>query len=644
MFNIINVIHFLKEKNSSSSSIDYESLAMLYNKYDSPLIRDCILLTLYDYIKEISMPFGYFIENKDVIGFLNNYSETKNLFVTHKDDIEKLESFLFYGNESILNKKELIPYLVIESLLDYERSNNFFVQSISPSKLNYSTQTYTDIIDIDETKSFIDNFSDKMFGFYICKTQSQKNSRMYYGYTYNIVSHQPDGLYFYELYSKYTSHHGFRQPSLEVRDNMIIKPHSIEIKVSEENKSLSVHSHRGGIKNTINQLIYRTFTYWCELYKDSVDKTGVIGSFPNKTGNSLTNYPAISSYKSKEIKAPTFENLKFSDKYECLKFLDDKFENILDMDLVNFTSTELDFITTFEHTNGNSPSDLKKDYDFTPEFFNNLNIEKIYMPDALATGKVSGFSFSSINPHFQGTEEQLDNHVFRTAKINKMRLYAFYINLYMDNQKHELADEMQAFFKENSIALLSDPEFLSTINKVGTSNISDRNLKTELRDNGKAFFILNDDDAFFEKDYLYKRLKPCKDVNFRDYKGKSKAQKFIAFDCNNLDMINVLKDKYKLKLSDNSEFCLKLVESFHILKNIIVSDKITKTDSIIYALDLDIDVELYTWNAYNTLFYCIIPMSKKHHEEFLLSLESQESTTEVLNCNFGYSNGSRSFY
>lgn len=637
MSNIIKVIDFFKSQ-KNANFINYDSLEKLYIKYDSPLIKDCILLTLYDYIKNVSLPFAAFIDNQDVISFLSEYKNSKDFFIKHKESISKLESFLFAGHNEILNKEELIPYLIIESLIEYDRSNNFFIKSNKSLKLKYSRDIFTYIINVDETKSFVDNFKNKPFGFYICKAQGQKNTRFYSGHTFNVISYQPEGLYFHELHSEYEMHYGFRKQKLDVKDNLITKDHHIEIKYPESHKELSTDIKGTAFYQTINLLIYRTFTYWADLYKQDINKQGVIG-FVNH--NESVNYPALIDYTSKEIHNLTFDDLKFEDKYECLKFLDAKFESILDMNLVNFTSPEIEFISQFRHESEKHPYDIQKKFEFNKDYFNSIEITKHHINDTIKQANTNGIPFSSINPHFCGTKDELVNHTFRSAKINKIKLYTSYISIYIKRHQSSFEAEMETFIKGNADKLFSDKEFLKSISRSAVANISDRNMSNGLRSNGSPFFIINDESIFQNKNHNLARS--CKDINFIDYKGKVKANRFFAFDCRNIEMLDIFKNKYNLKLSKDSTFFIQLFEAFHSLKSISKNDGVTSTDTIYSTLDLGIDVEQYLWNNFDTLFYTLIPMSKKHSDEIIEELKAI-GKSEILDCNFGYSNGSRSFY
>ena len=55
----------------------------------------------------------------------------------------------------------------------------------------------------------------------------------------------------------------------------------------------------------------------------------------NKSDNN-SNFPVVSNLDTKEIRSFSFEELKFKGEYSFLSFLDDLFEDVIDMQYINY--------------------------------------------------------------------------------------------------------------------------------------------------------------------------------------------------------------------------------------------------------------------------------------------------------------------
>lgn len=669
MFDIINVIDFFQETKSKYEFNDYEGLKELILNSDSQFIDDCVLLALYGYVKPLEKPFNTFMSNKDVLSFLSSYEDKKaQLMETYKEEFSKLESFLFQDVTFVKNKIDFIPYLVVEGMLEYKSAKKKFIPNVSVESGEQTVVFRNETIDFRDGQLNLSAFADKDYGYYVGIINPDELSNYYRGSKQQIISNQPEGLKIYDIHSEVSQITGFRNNTLEF-SNLFKKKHLFEVDLIEAHEQeLQLYTGDKEIKHLyhsfVNKLVLKTFIYFANLNHEKINNVSYLGY--KKSKDNKSNFPAVITSQSREMPYFSFEDLKFKGQYDFLSFLDDWFEDILDLDFVNYYSDQINSIHFFEQQhewevaqsksnmtvdqalNGNYVEMLDKFENgelpyFSKEYCNNLRINIINEHSFLNSQERSGDTLTPINPYFSGTEEEMREYAFKIAKANKLKLYNFYMRAFQRTFELNFHTEMKAFLDVNIVDLMEDEEWLNNLERIGIANISPRNWG-ELGQNGHISVLVNEDqvESLVPIKKYERQIKSVKDVNFVDYKGKSKATQWATFHCRNINTLSILEDKYFLKLSKESQFFIDLFKADQRLKVLRKAQSINGIDNLFRFRDYGVDIELYIWFNYNVLLNIVVPMSKGNKEKFVKRLDL--NNIDLLNCSFGYSNGSREYY
>jgi hypothetical protein len=636
MYNLINVLDFFIENKTKYDHGDYKNLKELHLKLnDSDFIQDCIVLTLYNYVKPLKMPFNTFILNKDVLSFLQNYeNDYSSLLEKNKDNLNKLEEFLFKDVQFVKNPLDLIPYLIIEALVEYHNADIRFLKSSVKDDTEESTMVYDDFVDLKE-HNIVEAFQNKPYGYYITANLPEKYSSYYKGTRYNIVSNQGNGLTIFNLDNTFLETCGFRSDSINF-SHLVNKEHLITfdaIKSEKTDLSTTVNINKY-FKSFINQLIFKTFSFFANANKSDHKEEVLIGYKKETSKN--TNFPIVTIFEKEDMPVFTFDELAFTGKYQCLAFLDTYFKNIVDLDLINYYSDEL-FSTHLISHSSNSYTPTDKSYSFSKKYFNDFEIEIEHMQSYLPSRDSSNGCLTPINPHFVGSKQEIRDYAFRIAKANKIKLYSYYLGMFLREHSEKFTNDISNFLHLNIEDLLDNNELLNSIVKIGTANASSRNWEYISGSHSNISF-LNKASVFDKNGYL----NSLKNINILDYKGKSKGTKLVAFDCRNTDFSNILKNDYNLKLDNTSNFFLLWFEAKHELEKIAESENRKMHGSLFRFIDNGADPELYNWFYNSPFIHIIVPMSKSNEEKFITKAKTYEHI-EFINCNFGYSNGSRGY-
>ena len=661
MFDILKVIDFFIKNKPSSDKNDYEQLKSVQEKFsDHNFINDCILLSLYSYINRLSLPFNVFMTNPDVMSFLQSYEENKrSLYIKNEDEFSKLEKTLFFDINFVKNKKELIPYLIIEAMVEYNKSSQMFFESNLQNNSVFSTEVYdSNPIAINSTNNLA-YFDTVPNGFYIIKRNADDYSSYYSGSKYGIVSKQPSGLTFFNIENKLLGISGFKKQDKTFL-NLINKTHSLDIELIKSNNNelttdVQVPSYFNGF---INKLVIRAFAYFSSINKEATQTTGFLGYVSNNKKETL--FPVSTNYKTANMPFYTFDDLRFSGEYNHLAFIDDLLEDILDLKFVNYYSDKIEYLHCLSHVDSykglgelslkelnnllseDTTKEKEKEVDiFSKQYCNSFEIEIKTRQTFLNHYENSTIKLIPINPYFFGSEEDIKKYSLRIAKSNKLKMYSFYLKQYITKNIKSFTSEITEFLNENIKSLLDDNDFLETIERVGLANNSDRN-SSGLGYSSSSSLITKEKYITINPNSSYDNLLSFSDLDLLDYKGKSKGKNLIAFNCGNLEMLSILENKYGLSLSNTSQ---KIIDIFK--SSLILQDVRNKTNqhggSLLRFNDSDCDIELYDWLHTSVLFHIIVPMTDKNKKVFSAKIEVINKAV-ILNCNFGYSNGSRDFY
>lgn len=640
MFNLSNVISFF-EANINDAKYQFKSLNLIQQKTKSKFIKDSIIQALYSYISKYSIPFNTFMSNPDVTAFLNDYCSSLERYKIHQTEIEKINDILFGNDTNISNKNDLISYVIVESLIDFYNSKKYIIQK-NNNKEGFYNKYFDEIIELENSHDFISSFQSKPYGFYVCKLPFQQYSTFFYGYKYAIISNQPNALYCYELNNSVNVSHGFNIYNLEIKNDIFRKSHNFKIEINENSQNeLSTDLNHSIFKDTITKLVFKSFLYWAESIKEETFEKGYIGF--NKSSNN-NNFPAVVNFDSKEVKSFSFEELKFSGEYSFLSFLDDLFEDIIDMQYINYFADNVNKIHLIKHVSDDIKFKFDENYSFDKNFFNEFEINIV---DKVPLDKLKcherGLSLTPINPYYFGTEEDIREYNLNIAKLNKLRIYYLYVKIYFKKNVANFDKEMQSFFIENINKFVTENDFIHLVSKFATGNISNRNIKENFLYAQLPTVVISENISFVDKSKKFYSIKNIEDLDIIDYKSKAKAKKLIGFDISNINIWNYLEERFESNFSKETQFFISLFKSFHLLQNIRNDKEFKKVSNIIAAFPYEyVDIELYKWIDFDRLVRVFVPMSNKNYKEYMSILE-EINHPNVINCNFGYGNGSSWF-
>ncbi len=646
--NIVSIIEYCQQ-HFTTSKFDFSSLKEISENTNSQFIADSVKHALYSFIGDNSITFNELFKNKNLVEFASEYESFVEKYKGYSTEIDKIKSILFSNNDSIKNKEALISYVIIESLSEFYAAKKYIINRTNSKDEGFYTKYFDDVIELThDTKQFIIDFDKKPYGFYICKMPSQQMSNLFYGFKYIVVGNQPSGLYCYELRNETKKHHGVRETLLEIRNDIFRKRHEFNIEFTEsESNALSNDVKSSVFPSLMNELVFKCFLHWCNTGKKEIKTQGVIGYAENKSGKS--NFPVVANFSSTEIKSYTFDELRFSGEYAYLSFFDDLFEEIIDMDYVNYFADNINEIHAITHLTeykeNKSMLDMmnddfveperysfKENYAFNKDFYNNFKVivsekQDIRQIQSLETA----FALTTLNPYVFGSKEDVEKYNLNAAKINKLKLYQVYIDLYLKKHYDTIECELKEYFMSCINELMSDIEFFKTVPKVGVANISNRNLHESFLNYRSQFNIMTQKDVqpYSERTLDFNTIKilDVNTVKFVDYMGKNKAHKFIAFNIKNVESMDYLMKKFDGDFSAPTKFFINMFYAYYKAKDDGACGELTR------ALNNDKDPESYSWFGVDSVARVLVPISNKNSKVFLEMLE--EEGIEIHDCTYG---------
>ena len=645
---IVSIIEYFQQK-FTSSKFDFSSLKEISENTKSQFIADSVKHALYSFVGDNSIKFNELFKNKDLVEFASEYESFLEKYKGYSSEIDKINNLLFPNNDLIENKEALISYVIIESLSEFYAAKKYIISRKNTKDEGFYTKYFDDVIELTHnTKQFIVDFDKKPYGFYICKMPSQQMSNLFYGFKYIVVGNQPSGLYCYELRNETTKHRGIRETFLEIKNDIFRKRHDFNIEFSEsESNALSNDVKNSVFPNLMNELVFKCFLHWCNTGKKEIKAQGVIGYTKNKSGKS--NFPVVANFNSTEIKSYTFDELRFSGEYAHLSFFDDLFEDIIDMDYVNYFSDNINEIHAITHMTEYKEKrpmmdfmrddyvepekySFSKNYAFTKDFYNKL---KIVVSEKQEIGKIEAlendFSLTTLNPYVFGNKEDVEKYNLNAAKINKLKLYQIYIDLYLKKHYDTIESELKDYFMSCLSELMSDIEFFKTVPKVGVSNISNRNLYESFLFRKSFINIITQEDVqpYNNRDLDFASISQLdvNTINFVDYTGKNKAHKMIGFDIKNVESMDHLMNKFDNEFSAPTKFFINMFYAYYKSKEAGACGQLGRAFNNIK------DPESYNWFTIDSIARLIVPISNKNSKSLLEMLENE--SIEIQDCTYG---------
>lgn len=589
---------------------DYSFVKSSFLNTTNDFFKNTLINNIYSNIKQEKILVNDIIENKFLSNFINAYQDFNLYFNTSfADNLSHIKSNLskIIDVDNVKNIEELISYCIIESFNEYSNTIIRFIEKNNKNDdAEFSTQYFSDFYKAKNDITIFNTLTDKPYGFYFFKTPLRIKSISNNEYSeFTIVSNQANGITLFNMNYRILNYIGISTKRYNTV-NAFNKEHNILINNIDSEKSTYLSSN---LKNTsdfdtelslINKLIIIGLLslFSDEDNRKSQENKKALISF-DKDLNDKSLLPVVSSFKHNyDLPFITFDELRFKGDYAFLSFLDDLYQDILNIDVVNYKNDNLYSFYDILTNNVETESDFGSFYkEFTPkEFsfndFNNFKIKEISREDVYVGINNYHFKIIPINNTIIGSNEDIYQNCFDSAKINKMSLYLYYNKFYSYLYKKEFETEMNDFISNHIEDLVTDTVFLSYINRIGSSN------------NIKSVYYHHTENVISHYD---SELSPT----MRIFNKDKKATMLLSISIDNKNLVDHLINEYDLSLSSNSHFFLKLFYANIQLNKLYEDTKSNKRRNINEILDTKIDLELNKWISFSTLFTFTIPLNKR---------------------------------
>jgi hypothetical protein len=646
-FNYFKNIETLKNKHSETMFVSYfDTLKNIFeNTKDNSFAQKNIIFSFYSKIKTETINISDFIEDDIMLSFFKDYNSfTDSFFSKYENDLNKIKNKFeeIINLDTIINDKELLSYCVTESLIEYSKANIKFIPRINNDNIHYSNKIHFSIHSVKKELDILTILENKSFGFYIFKVPYQKvtGNSFKSANAVCLVSHQSNGTTLFNLDNIVLGRSGLKGNSITL-ENIVSKNHKINIELKENTKTeLSTNTKELNEFYSLpifNQLTIISLAGFCSLKEErdtNEAKIDCLIAYKNNQ-NDKSFLPVISNFTITDLPYITFEELKFKGKYLFLSKLDDLFEDIINMEFVNFKSDKSNCY--FELTMNNE-NDVESEFgnyfnrSFEPKVFSKHDFNQFYIKetnfkDAGVGTETSKGQITPLNNSIIGTKEEIYNHCFQKAKMNKLTLYVKYIRFYTSINQDKFTTEMWTFINDNIEVLLNDSEFLSLINSVGLCRNSKRNYHNAAY--GNCVLIS-------KEQYNINNLEELNGFN-----SNKKASHLISIILNNTEFYDLFINKYNLTLSKESLFYIELYKMNVTLDKIFDSIEMVNKKKMVFFgfIDNNIDLELQNWYSTFPPLSLILPTTTKQQKDLIFKFEKLDINIKDTS----YSTG-RSFY
>jgi hypothetical protein len=642
---IKKTIRFLADRELSKHSHSKETFSSKYDRIGKTLENftgndfpeNLVVNMFYSNLKKESLPIEDYIDIDYFVETVSHYPQFQIDFKSkYKPQIDAIAESLIESTKVnfIKNREEIFSYVISESLIEHSFTKKRFIPRKIENQAPFSTMTFfNEFHSLQNEASLLPLLNNKPFGFYICRVPYQKvigATKSRSGFI--LVSNQSDGITVFNFNNKILGIFGLQGNSYTL-ENIVNKEHSVEIKSdSVESHSITLFDQNNDSDfaklNIINQLVIKFFVSLVskDLQENIIQNENKAVAFisAEKTEEKSL-MPIVSDLQHGNIPHFTKEDLKFTGKYEFFSIFDKVFDNVLDMDLVNFHKEsrdcfyDLSFIETFKK------DIVGKDriFDMSPEA-----IKSYFVVDEIEYGK--GYvgiekSLTHLNPitSIIGTEEEVYDHCKMIAKMNKLTLINFYAGIYSARYKEGLKKELHDFFVANIDKLLEDKKFWSFIKTFGLYGATSKNYHNAAMC-GAGFLV--SEQAFKLSNVNDKLL---------DYRQKSKAAKLLGFTIDNYEAFEYLEKEYGLILSEPSKNLMEFKKAYQLKKKMFKElDIPNKKSKNFYAfLKNDVDIELNNWLDASIGIHAVLPFTAGQHKKFnafLLEVNNGEDIVQVI--------------
>ena len=628
-----------QEKNMFTSH--YKTLKELFN--DSPsdsFAQHNIVNCFYSKIKSQHIKISELTSDQKLSQFIFEYNKFSEEFsYQFKDEINYfINTFSEHLNVSdIVNINELISYVIVESLVELSNTKIKFIPNNNTENKSFSQLFNQTFFNAKNDIDIITELENKPFGFYIFKVpyQNMTGSSFNVSGSICIASHQSNGITLFNLNDNVLNRYGLKGNALNLQ-NIYNKSHNLDIQFKDNNShEISINNETNDFKklDLINQLIFISFFSLCSLEerRNIYEKENKSLISINKN-NQKSLLPVVSKFSNIDTPQFTFEELRFKDEYAFLSPLDDLFEHIIDMDIVNYTNDKTDCyfminMNTIDNEDSQFGNYFKKTFEptlFNKEHFNQFYIKEVDHNMGQVGVETSMLHITPLKSSFIGSEEEIYQNAMTSAKMNKLTLYYLYFSFYNSIYQQNLVSEMKQFFTQNINDIIQDDNFISLIKSFGFC----KNNKTNQKN-------------FVNQKTIFSSSQNINNENLKDYTGKNKALFIANLYLDSSEMFDVLFDKYHLNLTESSQNIIDISLNFITLYNKYNELNIkNKSRRVFFSyIQNEVDIELQEWFQHQSILPVSIPLTNKQK----ISLEEKILNFGIEIQNNNYSNGHRFF-
>jgi hypothetical protein len=623
--NILNSLDLMIEKENQKKSDSetfyssyYSALKQVFiESKDNDFARNIIINAFYSVLKEEQFKISEFINDDSFLAVLSDYKSFKQNFETNYNHlmgniISKFETLCNF--KEVKNQSEITSYVITESLVEYSKSKIKFIPRSFDKEINLVGVLHEKFLKAENDTILIQKMNDLPYGFYISSTLYKKIiSTSCSTPDYCLISNQEDGITIYETASEVIGRVGLDRSSYTLK-NFITKEHEEKLIFNNKDsnqQSIAIFKSEEYSDfeklDLINKLIIQSFISLAlskeEQIKIKKENKSLLFNKSSITGK--INLPVVSNLEHEEMKDFTFNDLRFTGKYDFMSLLDDIFENVFDMDLVNTrTKNESSFFYITEKGGEN-----KKDFKFNKEMLKEKITlsEKEYKDFSVSMTRDRTF-LTPLPESFVGTKKEVREHTKKIALMNKLTLTAMYMEYYELVYSEIFRNELKNCLDKNIDSIINDEDILSLIKVFGHCKNRSTNYYN-ISPFKKTLFISHDGRNLDELD---------KDESIKEYSGKRKATWLASICFFDYRIIEVLIKKYGLKLSKESMNVLQFqkirITLDEMYKAISIKNKIRTNFFNFY--ENGIDIELNKWFYDDILAYVLIPMNEKQINDF----------------------------
>lgn len=591
-----------RQNKEESFKSQLETLKNMHNAFmhDSSFFANLCLITFFENIKENKISINDMIENSYLSKIPSLYEDVLyEQKYSHQDQQEKLEKLVgkWFPNCTDDSLQKLSSYVSIEALSELNKAEIRFLPKSMPNT-SFSPSLFDNYKVFKTDVDALDHVATLPYGFHLVHVQTRKAlSKATVGVEPILISHQGKGMTIIRFESRRRNTIASRVITSLVFNNIVSKEHDIKVehKQVETGKELIVSQVREetNYNSIINQVILELFIqFFLQEDSDSNYQTASL-MLMNGTQAKGSTLPVVSQYQNEDARDFTFDDLRWSGKYQFLSFLDDMFKDVLPMDIVNHVSHDDDTITIIRSIDGD-------------DSYNNFKLRDFKMADLPVDVHHWNSAIHPINTSIVGTVEENIKLRKKIAMANKISLYDYYLNKYLSEGILVLNKDLRDLIIENFDEIIKD-EVLLSYAKLGSCRATQTNSGSFFTTGFEGVCVKGQD--FDSKNIDWDNLK--------DIEGKAKAHTGLVINFQDVKAYEHLQNVYGWKPNEISKNVILCEMAYHKLHELFEKEGNDVISNLFNFHNLSIDIELYLWmrGCYNFMALTI-PMKKSRFDEF----------------------------